>query len=345
MLTARLPGVRARILAIALVPSLVSMIIGVATAVALVRAGEHAGDFAETLETKLGPARELVLAVDQERLLSLWQLAGEQPRSGSLTAARVRLDAAIRTFVSTDTAFQPISGARVANIVDGFTQLKTQLPVVRGGIDTGAMPLADAYTFYSRLLDGVSRGAVMIESNVPDVDSGIALNRILGLLRVLEAISRTTALTAAAAGPAGLPPALFTEYRTMVGYYHAETATLIGELDDAAAGRLRDLTSSRAWQQVSAMEEAVIHPAPGKPGLAPALPMSIADWRSAADQVNSEVVAIWGGQNKQAHQQAAETAARPGPAAHQARGAGGGAPREGRMGYPRGGRPRDRPRG
>ncbi|WP_280313612.1 sensor histidine kinase [Nocardia abscessus] len=310
LLTARLPGVRARILAIALVPSLVSMVIGVATAVALVRAGEHAGDFAETLETKLGPARELVLAVDQERLLSLWQLAGEQPKPGSLTAARVRLDAAIRTFVSTDTAFQPLSGARVANIVDGFTQLQTQLPVVRGGIDTGAMPLADAYTFYSRLLDGVSRGAVMIESNVPDVDSGIALNRILGLLRVLEAISRTTALTAAAAGPAGLPPALFTEYRTMVGYYHAETVTLVGELDDAAAGRLRDLTASRAWQQVSAMEEAVIHPAPGKPGLAPALPMSIADWRSAADQVNSEVVAIWGDQNKQARQQAADTAAR-----------------------------------
>ncbi|WP_269821969.1 hypothetical protein [Nocardia gipuzkoensis] len=38
--------------------------------------------------------------------------------------------------------------------------------------------------------------------------------------------------------------------------------------------------------------------------------MSIADWRSAADQVNSEVVAIWGDQNKQARRQAADTAAR-----------------------------------
>ncbi|MGK8500278.1 nitrate- and nitrite sensing domain-containing protein [Nocardia asiatica] len=309
LLTARLSGVRTRILAIALVPSLVSMVIGVATAVALVRAGEHAEDFAETLAAKLGPTRELVLAVDQERLLSLWQLAGEPPEPGRLTAARVRLDSAIQGFVSTDTAFQPISSDRVANIVDGFTRLQTQLPVVRGGIDAGAMPLADAYTFYSRLLDGVSGGAVMIESNVPDVDSGIALNRILGLLRVLEALSRTTALTAAAAGPAGLPPALFTEYRTMVGYYHAEIATLIVELDDAAAGRLRDLTASRAWQQVSAMEEAIIHPAPAKPGAPPALPLSIADWRSAADQVNSEVVAVWGDQNMHARRQAADTAA------------------------------------
>ncbi|MGK8512416.1 ATP-binding protein [Nocardia asiatica] len=126
---------------------------------------------------------------------------------------------------------------------------------------------------------------------------------------MLEALSRTTALTAAAAVPAGLPPALFTEYRTMVGYYHAEIAALIGELDDAAAGRLRDLTASRAWQQVSAMEEVMIHPAPAKPGAPPALPLSIADWRSAAEQVNSEVVALWGDQNMQARRQAADTAA------------------------------------
>ncbi|MEV6252984.1 hypothetical protein AB0L97_06975 [Nocardia sp. NPDC051911] len=76
-------------------------------------------------------------------------------------------------------------------------------------------------------------------------------------------------------------------------------------IDNASAARLRALTSSRAWQQASAMEEAVIRPVPAKSGPAPAPPVSIADWRSVADQVNSEVVALWGDQN----QQAADTAA------------------------------------
>ncbi|MFD8245130.1 hypothetical protein [Nocardia sp. NPDC059691] len=64
-------------------------------------------------------------------------------------------------------------------------------------------------------------------------------------------------------------------------------------IDNASAAGLRELTSSRAWQQVSAMEEAVIRPVPAKSGPTPALPVSVADWRSAADQVNSEVVALW----------------------------------------------------
>ncbi|MFI5538130.1 hypothetical protein ACIA5H_17215 [Nocardia sp. NPDC051900] len=64
-------------------------------------------------------------------------------------------------------------------------------------------------------------------------------------------------------------------------------------IDNASAAGRRELTSSRARQQVSAMEEAVIRPVPAKSGPTPALPVSVADWRSAADQVNSEVVALW----------------------------------------------------
>ncbi|MEV4241051.1 nitrate- and nitrite sensing domain-containing protein [Nocardia sp. NPDC049737] len=309
MLKARFRGIRTRILVIALVPSLLLICIGVGTSVYLFNDARHAEGFARTLDTHLTPTRELVLAVQQERLLSVSQLAGAVVDPGALVAARMRFDAALNSLAAAEAEFQRVGGSAMGNVVAAFEELKTRLPELRSAIDAGRLPVADAYDFYCRLLDGMDEGSATIGQFAPDAATGSELTRNLGLLHVVESMSRASALTAAAVRPQGLPPNLSAEYRNLVSYYHVEIARLATELDAANAQRVADVTASLAWQQVSAMENAIVEV---RPASAPQLPMSVAQWRAAADEVNQQLVTLWVGHAKQSQRHAADAGARHG---------------------------------
>ncbi|WP_327100752.1 nitrate- and nitrite sensing domain-containing protein [Nocardia vinacea] len=307
MVKARFRGIRTRILVIALVPSLVLICLGVGTSIYLFNDGRHAEDFARTLDTHLTPTRELVLAVEQERLLSVSQLAGGVIDPGALVTARIRFDSALKSLAVTEVALQRVGGSAMGNTVAAFDELKARLPELRSAIDSGRLPIADAYDFYSRLLDGMDQGSATIGQFAPDAASGADLARNMGLLHVVESMSRASALTTAVVHPQNVSPTLFAEYRNLVSYYHVEIARLATVLDAANAQRIKDLTASPAWQQVSAMESAIVE---ARPVGAPQLPMSVAEWRAAADEVSQQLVTLWVGHAKQAQQYAADAGAR-----------------------------------
>jgi signal transduction histidine kinase len=276
----------------------VLLAIGVAIAAYLAGQGQHAKNFSQTFDNSLAPTREMILAVEQERQLSLWQLAGEDQDPRALAAARARFDTSLRGLEQA-LAFFASMGTSMPNPTAGIDQIRTQLPLLRGAIDAGTLPVADAYTFYSKVLDGVDQGATLMarSGNVPDPMSTLQMMNTAGLLLLVESMSRASALTVAAASPAGLPPTLLSEYRDEVGYYHNAIGHVAAQLDAPLAQRIRDLTASPAWQQVGAMEDAILHPAPTKAGTPPPLPMSIADWRDSANQVYSQLVSLWTDQN------------------------------------------------
>ncbi|WP_036536966.1 hypothetical protein, partial [Nocardia cyriacigeorgica] len=70
MFRARL-GVRTRILAIALIPSLTLLVVGVGAAGYLVDRGNHGKQWAEAMQAAIDPTRQLLNAIQQERRLTL----------------------------------------------------------------------------------------------------------------------------------------------------------------------------------------------------------------------------------------------------------------------------------
>lgn len=306
MLTARFRGIRTRILIIALVPSLLLICVGVGASAYLFNDARHAEDFARTLDTHMTPTREFVMAVQQERLLSVSQLAGEAVDPGALVAARMRFDTALNALAATEAAFQRVGGGALENAVAAFDQLKARLPELRGAIDAGRLPVSDAYDFYRALLDGMDGGTATIGQNAPDAAIGAELTNNFGLFHAVESMSRASALTAAAVRPQGLSPTLFVEYRNLVGYYHVEIARVATGLDAATAKRVTDLTASSAWQQVSAMESAIIE---AQLGSVAQLPMSFAQWRVAADEVSQRLATLWSEHAKQSQQHSADVGA------------------------------------
>ncbi|WP_370585613.1 nitrate- and nitrite sensing domain-containing protein [Nocardia sp. XZ_19_231] len=303
-------GIRARILLIALVPSLVLLAISIVAAGVLIDRGRHAQDFAETVHGHTGPTLEIVLSVEQERLFAVAQLTGSHPDPVAVRAARDRFDSALRAIVTVEADFRETGDGQINEAVGALDQLRIQLPKLRESVDTGAAPLADVFYFYSRLLDGMNTGSAVVERNAPDVTSALELSRTLALLGVLESVSRSTALTLAASSPEGLPAALQTEYRNLVGAYHAELAQLARELGPESARMAAELIDGADFKQVAAMEDALLRPESVKVPAGQRNPADmVMDWRAAAERVTDQLVELWKVDNEASWRHAADSGA------------------------------------
>jgi len=298
MLRARL-GVRARILAIALIPSLALLVIGVGAAGYLLNEGWNATQRAQALRDSIGPTRDIFHDVQQERMLSLWQLGGDRSQSPALAAARGQLDTTLQNLIPVEARIGGVSSSKMQENDAGFDALKQQLPAIRAGIDSGALPLADVYAIYNKMADGVTHGAIILQQSAPTTSVAIGFGYANQLLFALEAFSRASGLTAAALGGEPLSPPLAADLRNNAGYYQAAMPQLVAELGGAEAQALTALTTTPAWRQIAAVQDAVLHPAASKNGAAEPVPMNRADWLAATEQVGRTFLDQWDAQQRE----------------------------------------------
>lgn len=304
-------GIRTKILAIAMIPSLVLLIIGVTAAAVLVEQGTEVENYASAQADNLAITRTLVTAVQHERNLSMWRLAGEKIDPVELNAARADLDSSIETLVTARSAFDNLGAAALEDTSDAFQRLQTQLPILRARVDSGAMPTEDVYRFYGGLLEGVFKfGVTVIEQSAPDASSALQLKQSFDLLYVMESLSQTGALTAAAVSPERLPAHLATIYRNLVGAYHTGLTRVHDELEPEFAQRIDNLIATQAWQRLTSTEEAVLHPASLTSRTPTPDPVGFAEWREAAAEVDGQLMTVWVDHAKQTQQRAADTGSR-----------------------------------
>ncbi|TQF69478.1 HAMP domain-containing protein [Rhodococcus spelaei] len=307
MLKVRL-GIRARILAIALVPSLALLGIGVGTAGYLIREGRQSEQWAEANRDAVSRARDVVAGVQQERMLSLWQLSGERGDPAALGAARNRLDAAFAELAPYSSRLQSASQGTMGADTGGFDTLLASLPQIRGAIDAGRMSIDDTYALFNKILDAVALGTNLVTTNAPNAEVGVALINGVRILHAMEGLSRSAALTAAELqGQLNSGP-LRNDYRNLVGSYRIALPQLAADLAaDPAAEKFRAVLASPGWQQVAAMEDYLINPPKAdKSGVVPEPPMTFAEWHTAQEQLSEDVIGAWNGLNDRANQIAAD---------------------------------------
>ncbi|MFE3290229.1 nitrate- and nitrite sensing domain-containing protein [Rhodococcus sp. NPDC059234] len=307
MLKVRL-GIRARILAIALVPSLALLGIGVGTAGYLIREGRQSEQWAAANRDAVSHATDVVAGVEQERMLSLWHLSGEQGDPAALAAARNKLDTAFAELAPYSSRLQSASQGTMGADTGGFDTLIARLPQIRGQIDAGRMPIEDTYALYNTILDAVALGTNLITSNAPSAEVGVALINGVRILHAMEGMSRSAALTAAELqGQLGRGP-LRNDYRNLVGSYRTALPQLAADLGaDPAAEKIRAALASPDWQQVAAMEDYLINPPKAdKSGDVPPPPVTFDEWNTAQDRLSEGVIGAWKGLNDHANQIAAD---------------------------------------
>ncbi|WP_067563510.1 sensor histidine kinase [Nocardia acidivorans] len=310
----RRPGVRTRILAIALVPGLALVAVGVGATGYLVDRSNSAQDWADEMRAGVAPTRELIDALAQERRITLWRMAGADTDLHALAAARQRLDAALRELVPAQSRLTSMGPEAMGDATSALTELSKRLTVIRVGLDAGTLPIGDADAFYSSMPQFVLAGVRIAQQTAPDPATAIELADASGVLEAQEAMGRANALGAALlVGGIGLPADLADEYLLLVGFYHDRVQRLLADADPAQAEAAKTLVASAAWQRLSAMETALTQRAVPRPDGAtfkPApLPLSPAAWADALAEVNKALADIWQDENSEAQRLAADAAA------------------------------------
>ncbi|MEV4238663.1 MULTISPECIES: nitrate- and nitrite sensing domain-containing protein [unclassified Nocardia] len=327
MFRARL-GVRTRILAIALVPSLTLLVVGVGAAGYLVAEGNKAKDWAAQNQQAIPSTRELLEAVQSERQLTLAALTGDETATPALGVARMRLDGALKGLIDASAGLRAVDDSKIGDNAANFMTLSTSMNQVRTLTDAGTLPVPDAYNFYNRLLDIISFGTEIAEQSAPDATIGVHIADGMRIFLVAEAMSRSTALAGMIVNSNGPTPIPMDEYLRQIGFYHAEAANLAGELDPKQQESLHTLMASQAWQQLIAMENALAQrnttatsttsnssssssssSSSTKQATPPALPLSPQEWHSAAGEVNRGLIDVWIAQNKYSQKLAEDEAA------------------------------------
>ncbi|MFD6396425.1 nitrate- and nitrite sensing domain-containing protein [Nocardia sp. NPDC060249] len=304
MFLARL-GVRTRILAIALIPSLTLVVVGVGTAGYLVEESNTAKAWATELQQAGRFTQEMVEAIQSERHLTMSLVAGDMTTTLALPAARTRTDAAFMKLNQIAQQMQAVDGADIGDDQTEFEAFQQHLKAMRGGADAGMLPAPDAYMFFNLVVDKFIQGTKIAMLAAPDATVSSGVGEGMRLLNVIEAMSRGNALGSALVTAEGDFGVKVDEFIRQSGFYRTELSNLTPELPEGERNAIVALTASAPWQQLTQMDNAIIarFSAPAattgttRTATPPALPMSAAEWQSASATVNRALLDVYTGHN------------------------------------------------
>lgn len=302
---------RFRVLIIALVPSLVLLLFGVSVSGYLLVNALQQRDRAHLLGQGYQMAVPFMPAMSQERSTSMLAVSNPTPENRvALARARKDMDGLQAQFgsMSSQVADAMPPGAKAA--IGNFVAKMPQLIATRQAIDAGRISRLDVYRAYNEVADAmiVAAGAIGRDS----IDKEVAFDRAMAsdLMRASDWLDRANALAAAALAGDGLTTEELHEYDHLTQGYRAELDALAPRLAEER-GQLDALRSSRAWEQLSTMENALVEQEysaralssfntkpPSKTEssktqlsnseppqvIAPLLPVSFQDWQNAAHE-------------------------------------------------------------
>nr|WP_232541778.1 nitrate- and nitrite sensing domain-containing protein [Nocardia bovistercoris] len=319
-------------LAIVLIPSVALLSIGIGAAVYLIQDGRKDKDWAEFAAQTTAPAIGMIEAFQLERGASMLYIAQVPDIEEHLGASRRNSDATLASLI--DRGAGAAMRSDITPEMDGITRLYQALPNLRAAIDARAMPQEQAFAAFSTIIDTIVQGTSIAARIAPDAQIAVDLYRGVHPLRAAEAISKAATIGSTALLTNQMTTAQFSDFTRNVGDARGEIAYAAAVLTGARQAQLKTITDSPAWQQLVAMEDAVIRrgvssgeEATGSEDSTSArsstgsgasttrrsqtspvaLPMSTNEWGTTAGQVRSELLKLWNDQSQDAHRNA-ETA-------------------------------------
>ncbi|HEX5346841.1 MAG TPA: nitrate- and nitrite sensing domain-containing protein [Pseudonocardiaceae bacterium] len=300
---------RFRVLVIAVVPSLVLLIFGIGVSgYLLVNALQERGR-AHLLAQGYQMTVPLMPTMSQERRVSMLAVSNPAPENRvALARARHDMDGSLAQFRSISSQVGDTMPPGAKSAIGNFVAKMPQLIGTRQAIDAGRISRLDVYRSYNEVADAMilAVGAIGQDS----IDKDVALDRAMSsdLIRVSDWLDRANALAAAALAGDGLTVEELHEYDHLTQGYRAELDALAPRLVEQQ-GQLGALRSSRAWEQLSAVENAIVeqeystrarssfsakpsrteiskisNTEPPQVDPPPILPVSFQDWQNAAHE-------------------------------------------------------------
>ncbi|WP_326565635.1 nitrate- and nitrite sensing domain-containing protein [Amycolatopsis rhabdoformis] len=282
-------SIRSRVLAIALIPSLALLLVGVALAGYLITDALKARDYAQKIRTSEGPGIPFILAAEQERQLSMSLLAGQADARQALLAARPKTDAAaaqISSVLEGNFADDKTVPASVKQNITTFVGLYSKVPQVRQQVDSSQLPLLQTFTFYNQIIDQFTQGVAGLAQAARGADNAFARLSAIPIFNAAEEMQRSDALSAAGLASDGLNGDEQRAYIGQIGAYHAQLEQSVPQMLPQVRASYDKLVAGADWRTVTQVENAFLS---GEKQL----PVPQQQWRDAAHQVATTLMTMF----------------------------------------------------
>ncbi|PKV82027.1 HAMP domain-containing protein [Nocardia fluminea] len=287
-------GIRARLLTIVLVTSVVLLAVGVGSAAYLVKSGRETQNWADVASRILDPAAAMIVAFQDERLRSLQYLAGEPESGPELTAARGRSDAAIAQVQALLELGGEINRGGSADEISSYHELYEKLPVLRGAIDSRQASGPQVFAHFGTAIDSALDAAMLAVRVAPDAEIAVALAYAIAPLRTAAALARATALRSMIAADPRAKDSRLAEFGDNVGEFRREAVYAMSVLRGERLTDLKSIVQGSDWQLLSELADTFRTAQTGTAA-------ETGQWEAAASRVGQALIVLWQDQSRDAH--------------------------------------------
>jgi hypothetical protein len=281
------------VLAIALIPSVILLAVGVALAGYLLYNAVRARDFASKIRDSERPAVLFFVSTQEERRLTLQTLAGRTAERAALAGQRAKTDAAAAQIAANLQGLASAAPASVQRNIVTLSGLLAKLPQFRQQIDAGQPTLGEAYGFYNQIIDEFVEGLNGLAQGAPDAQTAYLRVIAVPLFTSADEMQRGDALAAAGVAGGGLNEADFRTYVGEIGAYHAQLDAAVPRMVPEVKAKYDQLVASDSWKQLTTVENAFLR------GNQTKLPLPEAQWRTAARNVGNTLMGLFTQQSGQ----------------------------------------------
>ena len=287
--------IRSKILAIAWVPSLALLLVGVSVAGVFARQSINQKQFTTSYVQAVQAASRFVIADQRERQLTVAYLLDRSRSRSDLAVQRLQTDAALaRLTPLTNNLMQASSDSFISSIMASGKSVGT-LPELRQGVDSGALTLREATNGYSQTLNVFQIAFESLATSAATARIAAEYQLTANLFRVADWRSESETFEQAAYSPTGLTDQEVDVYLDRVGGYRSLLTLTLPRLPAAEQAEFQAMMSSTAWQQLTLVENNTLRSGANErnaaaPHRAGTLPISQGTWNAASAEVSRMLI-------------------------------------------------------
>ncbi|RRO12893.1 HAMP domain-containing protein [Saccharopolyspora rhizosphaerae] len=280
--------IQARLLAIALVPSVAALLVGVGLSGYLIFQGLSVQNYVGRLDDAKDPSARFVANLQDERQLTLVYLSNPNERR-NLDEVRKKFDASLAEM---DGVAEEFGEAVPSDARGNFDEFRSQLSTVqevRKQVDGGPAELDAVYKFYNGLFDAYNMSLRTYVRYAPDAQVSYESSVSADLMDAADAMARGHAL-ALGRTSVGMTPTQYHEYAHQIGAFHDNLNSLTPRMTPEEQQTYKDLQKGSAWTRVDAVQDAMeVAGGQAAAGQVIRVPVSTSDWISASHDLAQEL--------------------------------------------------------
>ncbi|WP_240519365.1 nitrate- and nitrite sensing domain-containing protein [Amycolatopsis antarctica] len=275
-------------------PSFALLLIGATLAGYLIYQSVKLKDFADQARESVMPVAGFVTAVQEERRLTLEQLAAPADERRPLDEPRQETDQAREAVTAAIGELADGAPPAVSDAAGRLSELTAQLAVNRAQADAGQLSPKATFDYYNELLDVCAAALQGAARDAPDAEVAAEQVTALQLFASAEGMARGHALATVADRGEGFSAEDFRGYVEEIGGYHSQLTAAVPGMAPEVRASYDQLVAGDPWAKVTTVENTFVERGLDQPGgRAEPLPVEPAEWQAAARQVADQLLQLY----------------------------------------------------